>query len=93
MALACPEAAGRTVYDPGGCLYCANRGYTGRMAIFELLPSEESMSREIAQGCDEAQIMGRMRERGVSTLIEDAAEKVFAGETTVRDVLATVAIW
>jgi general secretion pathway protein E len=93
VALACPEAAGRTVYDPGGCLYCANRGYVGRMAIFELLPSDEDLSREIAQGCEEVQILQRMREQGVSTLIEDAAEKVFAGETTVRDVLATITVW
>ena len=60
------------------------------MALFELLPSDEELSREIAQGCEEAQILERMREQGVSTLIEDAAEKVFAGETTVRDVFGDV---
>ncbi|HEX4150478.1 MAG TPA: GspE/PulE family protein [Pirellulales bacterium] len=92
-ALSCPAAVGRTVYEPGGCLYCANRGYVGRLAIFELLPSNELLSREIANGCEEAQLLARMREQGVCTLVEDAAEKVFSGETTVRDVLASVTVW
>jgi type IV pilus assembly protein PilB len=92
-ALQCPEAAGRTVYEPGGCLYCANRGYSGRLAIFELMPSGESLSREIAEGCDEATILQRMRQAKIPTLLEDGAEKVFAGEATLRDVLATVTVW
>jgi type II secretory ATPase GspE/PulE/Tfp pilus assembly ATPase PilB-like protein len=57
------------------------------------MPSNEVLSREIASGCEEGQLIARMREQGVCTLIEDAAEKVFAGETTVRDVLATVTVW
>lgn len=92
-ALGIPERAGETVYAPGGCLYCANRGYAGRLAIFELLPSDEQMSRDIAQGCDEAQLHARMREVGVPTLVEDAIAKILAGLTTVEDALASTTIW
>jgi hypothetical protein len=34
-----------------------------------------------------------MRQAQIPTLIEDAAEKLFAGDATVRDVLATVMVW
>jgi type IV pilus assembly protein PilB len=92
-ALHCPEAAGRTVYEPGGCLYCANRGYAGRLALFELMPSDEALSRAIAEGCDEASMVDRMHQAKIPTLLEDAVEKLFTGEATVRDVLATVMVW
>ena len=38
VALGNPEAAGATVYEPAGCLYCANRGFVGRIGLFEMLP-------------------------------------------------------
>ena len=31
IALGNPQAAGTTVYDPAGCMYCADRGFVGRL--------------------------------------------------------------
>jgi type II secretory ATPase GspE/PulE/Tfp pilus assembly ATPase PilB-like protein len=87
------SAAGATVYDPGGCLYCANRGYSGRLGLFELFPMDEELSRQIAQGCDETQLIEQMRTRGVGTLLDDAFEKLLSGDTSVKEVLSTVATW
>jgi type IV pilus assembly protein PilB len=87
------DAAGATVYDPGGCLYCANRGYAGRLGLFELFPSDEDLSRRIAQGCSEAELIEQMRERGIGTLVDDAVEKLLTGDTSVHEVLSTVATW
>ncbi|HWB00849.1 MAG TPA: GspE/PulE family protein [Pirellulales bacterium] len=87
------DAAGQMVYDPVGCLYCANRGYVGRLGLFELFPSDEEVSRQIAQGCNEAQLIEEMRRRGIGTLVDDAYEKLLLGETSVREVLSTVTIW
>jgi type IV pilus assembly protein PilB len=84
---------GATVYDPVGCLYCANRGYAGRLGLFEMLASDEELSRMIASGCDETELLKQMRQRGVGTLLDDAAEKLFSGETSVPEVLSTVATW
>ena len=59
------EFAGRTVFEPGGCIYCAGRGYAGRIGLFEMLPLDEDWSRRISEGAEEANLILRMRkERG-----------------------------
>jgi general secretion pathway protein E len=85
--------AGREVFDAVGCKYCANRGYTGRLGLFELFASDEEMARQIALGASEAELLQGLRERGRGLLVDDAAEKLFAGVTTIKEVLNAVAIW
>ncbi|HEX4132436.1 MAG TPA: GspE/PulE family protein [Pirellulales bacterium] len=85
--------AGVTVYDPVGCLYCANRGYVGRLGLFELFATDEELSGRIAQGCNEAALIEAARSRGIGTLVDDAFEKLLTGETSVPEVLATVTAW
>jgi type II secretory ATPase GspE/PulE/Tfp pilus assembly ATPase PilB-like protein len=93
IALNHPEVAGITVYEPGGCLYCANRGFRSRQGIFELLPIDETLSREIARGAEEAEIIGYSRQSGVARLTDDAFAKVIHGTTTVRESLSAVTVW
>jgi type IV pilus assembly protein PilB len=85
--------AGRTIYDAGGCKYCANRGLVGRIGIFELLPIDEDLSRLIANGCSEAELISTSRSRGVGLLVDDAADKLFAGLTTISEVMSAVTVW
>ena len=77
IALDRPAAAGATVYEPGGCLYCANRGFVGRLGVFELLPVDESLARAIAEGAEEAAIVGLARQNEVKRLT-DRASRAFA---------------
>jgi type IV pilus assembly protein PilB len=93
IALGRPEAAGRTVYEPGGCLYCANRGYVGRLGLFELLPVNETLARSVADGADEAELMRHARAANIPQLTDDALQKLFAGLTTVREALSAVTVW
>jgi type IV pilus assembly protein PilB len=88
-----PEAEGVTVFEPQGCLYCANRGYVGRLGLFELLPVEEELARAIARGAEEGEIVGYAREKKMPRLVDDAFEKLTAGLTTVREALSAVAAW
>lgn len=88
-----PEAEGRTVYEPKGCIYCANRGFIGRLGLFELLACEESLARRVAEGCEEGEILAHMREKNLGSLFEDAAQKIFFGETTVAEVMSIVTVW
>lgn len=92
-ALRLDESEQRPVFDPGGCLYCANRGYAGRVGLFELLSCDESLSRLIAEGGDEAVMIQHARQSGSDTLLDDAREKLFAGETSVPEVLSSVTVW
>jgi general secretion pathway protein E len=93
IALGRPSSAGQTVYDPAGCIYCANRGYGGRLALFEMLTLSEDWAQRIGAGAEEAELLERMREARIATLVDDAAEKLFAGMTSVREVLGAVAVW
>lgn len=93
IALGRPEMAGRTVYEPGGCLYCANRGYVGRLGLFELLPINETLARSVAGGADEAELIQHARAENIPQLTDDALAKLFAGQTTVREALSAVTVW
>ena len=83
-----PALAGRTVFDPGGCIYCAGRGYVSRIGLFELLPLDEVWSRRIAAGAEEAELIQRMRDQKIPTLLEDGVAKLLAGMTSVRETLS-----
>jgi general secretion pathway protein E len=88
-----PSLAGRTVYDPRGCMYCANRGFVGRLGLFEMMPIDASLSRFIADGAGEVEIIEEMQRRGAPRLIDDAIQKMIAGETVAQDVLRAVTVW
>jgi type IV pilus assembly protein PilB len=93
ISLGRPDDAGREVADAGGCKYCANRGYGGRFGLFEMLPSDEELSRRIAVGCSESELISYSRDRGWGLLIDDAAEKLFSFTTSLREIMEAVATW
>jgi type II secretory ATPase GspE/PulE/Tfp pilus assembly ATPase PilB-like protein len=87
-----PQSAGVTIYEPGGCERCNDRGYRGRAGIFELLPIDADLARRIVEGCDEAEISRRAREKQIPALRDDAAAKLLSGVTSF-DELVSVAAW
>lgn len=87
-----PGAAGATVYDAKGCPLCNERGYRGRIGIFELLPIDEALVRQIVEGCDEASINRHARKLKVPSIRDDAADKLLAGLTSYAD-LVSVSAW
>jgi type IV pilus assembly protein PilB len=91
--LAQPELQGQDCFEPRGCLYCAGRGFVGRMGLFEMLPIDEQWSQAIAKGADEAALNELMRLRGLPLLVHDAAEKLRSGSVTMNDVRSAVTVW
>jgi type IV pilus assembly protein PilB len=89
-ALGQPDAAGREVYEPGGCVYCAGRGYAGRIGLFEVMPVDEDLAARISAGAGETDLVAELRRRGHQSLREDAAAKVYGGLITAREGLAVV---
>ncbi len=92
IALGRAELAGSTVYRPRGCVYCANRGYVGRMGIFELFPVDPPLARCIADHVEEGDLSAELRRRSVPTLADDGIAKLLAGETGVHELLAAVTV-
>ncbi len=89
-ALKRPDAAGRLVYEPVGCVYCAGRGYAGRLGVFELVAPDAALSERINTGVSEEQIIAELKSRGAKFLLDDGMDKIFTGQTTVRDVMNSV---
>jgi type II secretory ATPase GspE/PulE/Tfp pilus assembly ATPase PilB-like protein len=87
-----PGATGSKIYDPKGCPLCNERGYRGRVGIFDLLPIDEDIARQIVENCDEASIVRMVREKKLPSLRDDAADKLFAGLTSYKE-LVTVSAW
>jgi type II secretory ATPase GspE/PulE/Tfp pilus assembly ATPase PilB-like protein len=92
-ALARPDLAGQTAFDRTGCVYCGGKGFSGRLALFEIMALDESWSRMITDGAEESALVQRMRECQVPTLLDDGIAKLIAGATTPRDVIAAVTAW
>jgi len=92
-ALGQPSAAGQTVYDPAGCMYCADRGFVGRIGLFEMLPTDEELSRAIADGADEGRVVAEIRLRNVPRLVDDALAKALEGKASVSELMAAVTVW
>jgi type IV pilus assembly protein PilB len=79
--------AGRTIYEPRGCVYCGGRGYLGRVGLYELLPLDADWAARIARGAEEAELVQRVHEQKVATLLDDGVEKLLAGTTSLREVM------
>ncbi len=75
-----------TFYDVKGCDECNGTGYRGRSAIVELLDLNDEVREVIVSKAPAAQLKKVAREAGTIFLRESAVEKVFAGETTLREI-------
>ena len=58
-----------------------------------MLAVDESWAKLIGRGAEEAELVEKMREMGVKTLVDDAAEKMLAGLTSVEEVISAVSVW
>lgn len=87
-----PGAAGARVYEAKGCPLCNERGYRGRIGIFELLPINDELARMVVEACDEGMLIKKARELKIPSLRDDAAEKLLAGLTTYKE-LVGVSAW
>jgi len=82
-----PEACREvTFYDVKGCEECNNTGYRGRSAIVELLDLNDEVREVIVTKAPVTQLKKAAKEAGTYFLRESAIEKVFAGETTLREI-------
>ena len=76
-----------TVFEPVGCEQCARSGYKGRRALFEVLDVDEDIEGAIVRRENATQIRNLSLSKGMKTLREDGWAKVFAGVTSVKEVM------
>jgi type IV pilus assembly protein PilB len=76
-----------TVYKPKGCTACDNKGYKGRLAVFEMLVMSAPIRRMAFAGATTNELKKTAIASGMNPLLVDGAQKVLAGLTTPEEVL------
>lgn len=82
-----PEIKDGIIYRSKGCESCIYTGYSGRMAIFEILLIDDDIRALTLSSSDSSTIKRKGLENGLTTLRMDGAEKVINGLTTIDEVL------
>ncbi len=74
-------------YHGTGCSHCQHTGYYGRTGIFELMPVHSDLRKIIMENGDQEEIRVAAIKHGMKTMRQAALEKLFAGDTSVHEVL------
>jgi type II secretory ATPase GspE/PulE/Tfp pilus assembly ATPase PilB-like protein len=85
-ALTLEQVKGAAFWEGRGCIECNGTGFYGRMAITELLDLSDRIRGLILDKRPAAEIKKAAQAEGMSFLRESAIKKVFAGETTLREI-------
>jgi type IV pilus assembly protein PilB len=80
-----------TLYRPRGCPRCRNRGYAGRIGVYELLVPDDVMFERISQGANLNELRELAKKLAMKPLRADGVEKVKAGLTTLDEVYRVTA--
>ncbi len=70
-----------------GCEKCNNTGYMGRIAIYEVMPISEKISKLIIEKAAASSIQKQAMEEGMLTMKQDGYVKVLEGVTTMDEVV------
>ncbi len=75
------------VFLPTGCRECRHTGYSGRIALYELLTTTEEVRLMAGEGRTSHEIKNAARKAGMMTLRENGWRKVLQGITSVDEVI------
>ncbi len=75
------------LYAGKGCVACSNRGYKGRIGIFELLPVTNALRSLIVQHPSLDSLHAQAQAQGHKTLLDDGIQKVKAGVITLPELI------
>jgi len=73
-----------------GCEACNGSGYHGRTGVFEILEFNDEIRSAIIEKLSNFEVVEIAKKTGFRTLIEDAINKIKAGDITVEDVIKIV---
>jgi general secretion pathway protein E len=77
---------------PVGCNACGDTGYSGRTTIAELMVVDGEIERLILAAASDADLEQAARSQGMLTMYEAGMAKVWAGVTTIDEVLSVTRV-
>jgi type IV pilus assembly protein PilB len=81
------EIGSKHFYYGKGCDACNNTGYKGRKGIYELMRITDPLRELINQRAPTVVLKQKAIELGMVTLRQDGLRSIFAGDTTIEEVL------
>lgn len=73
------------IYEAGGCPYCNNTGYVGRIGVFEIMLLDEEIRSIIMSDDYTSEHLNAILQKNSTTLLDNTRERVLNGETTVEE--------
>jgi type IV pilus assembly protein PilB len=81
------EIGNRQFFHGKGCEACNNTGYKGRKGIYELMKIADPIRELINERAPTVVLKQKAIELGMVTLRQDGLRNIFAGDTTIEEVL------
>jgi len=81
-----------TFYTGAGCDSCSQTGYLGRVAVTELLNSNEPLREGVIQKLRTSKLLDIAIEHGMTTLWQNAVAKVQRGVTSLDEVIRVITV-
>jgi type IV pilus assembly protein PilB len=80
-----------TLYEKGGCKECNDRGYKGRVAVYEVMPFWDGLKEIVINGASAAELKQEAIRLGMQTLRMAALGKVMGGVSTIEEAVSNTA--
>lgn len=74
------------IYEKNGCPECREAGYTGRMALMEMCPSDNELADLISRNAPQSEMRKATFRKGVLTLYQEGLQQVLAGNTSLEEI-------
>ena len=87
LGLSADQVKGRQFFSGPGCEKCHQTGYKGRVGIFELLRMNETLHELVVARASSVELRQKAIAQGMRTLRESGLVAIFAGETTIEEVV------
>ena len=81
-----PSQMNGKVYRGAGCRTCNDKGYKGRIALYEVMPFTEDLKELVLQGASTAELKAAAIRGGMRTLRMSGIAKCLEGVTTTEEI-------
>lgn len=76
-----------TVYRPGGCDQCRQRGFIGRLGIFEIIEIDDRIRKGLEEGESELELHKYLPQQEFVSLRQDGVLKALRGQVVLEEVI------
>jgi type IV pilus assembly protein PilB len=78
-------------FEPGGCKTCNDRGFKGRIALYEVMPLWDGLKDLVINGASAAELKQEAIRLGMQTLRMAGLNKMMQGVTCLEEVVGNTA--